>query len=70
VMVKSAGELNKAPSIDALLHTKLLYMGQAGGSAVFYDSANGSSIYLPSSSIVMKVANCDAEDAPDPLCSQ
>jgi hypothetical protein len=55
--VEAVSKSGENPAIDKLMHRKLLYLGQNGGTAVFYDSASDNAIYVPTSEIVLVVDN-------------
>jgi hypothetical protein len=57
-----------ALSIDLRHNRDLVYLGQANGIAVLYDSTSQSVFRLPLSSIVLQVSNCRSSTSPDPAC--
>jgi hypothetical protein len=70
--VIATGEPGKTPAVDALatrsgLQPPLLYIGQANSTVVMYDSVRDEAVYVPSSSLLLKVVNCRAEPIP-PNC--
>lgn len=68
--VEPVGKPGDAPAAERLRGRKLLYLGQASGTLVLYDAAGQQAVYLPSSSIILRVANCDAKAPPDPSCAE
>jgi hypothetical protein len=61
--VAATGEPAKTPTVDMLksrsnLSPPLLYLGQANSITVLYDSNKNEAIYVPSSSLLLRVANC------------
>jgi hypothetical protein len=71
-VVEPAGKAGEFPAVERLRGRKLLYLGQANGTVVLYDPNNDAEqvIYLPASSTVLRVSNCDANRSPDPVCKQ
>jgi hypothetical protein len=67
-MVEPVGKLTDSPSIERLHGRRLLYLGQSGGTVVLYDATADRAVYVPASSIVLHVANCDATPPPDAAC--
>jgi hypothetical protein len=70
--VAATGEPGKTPAVNMLemrsnLSPPLLYLGQANSTVVLYDSNNNEAIYVPSSSLLLRVANCKARPTP-PNC--
>jgi hypothetical protein len=68
--VEPTGRPGDAPAAERLRGRKLLYLGQSGGTVVLYDAATQRAVYVPSSSVILHVANCDAKPPPDPSCQQ
>jgi hypothetical protein len=46
----------------------LLYLGQADGTAVFYDSRVEAALYVPTAAIVMRLTNCEPAHSRDRAC--
>jgi hypothetical protein len=70
VTVEPSGKPKESPATDRLQQAKLLlYLGQAGGTVVFYDPAMQRAVYVPGSAVILHVANCRAEPPPD-ACQQ
>jgi hypothetical protein len=67
-IVEPTGKPGESPAIDRLQSAKLLYLGQAGGTVVFYSPADKGPLYAPASSIILHLTNCDAMPRPDPAC--
>jgi hypothetical protein len=67
--VEPAGQLGASPAAERLRGRRLLYLGQAGGTVVFYDVAAQQAVYVPGSSIILHVGNCKGKP-PDPACQQ
>lgn len=65
--VEPAGKPEDAPGAKRLRGRKLLYLGQANGTVVLYDSDAGEAIHVAASSIVLHVTNCDVRPVP-PSC--
>jgi uncharacterized membrane protein len=53
--IRATGKPGETAAIDALHSEKLLYLGQANGISVFFNSSAKQAIYIPSSSIVLRV---------------
>jgi hypothetical protein len=71
VTIEATGKAGEVTAIDRLVgRTDLLYMGQGNGIVVLYDPSTQSALYLPSSSILMKVSNCATKRSPDPRCNR
>jgi hypothetical protein len=68
--VEPTGKPGDAPAAERLQGRKLLYLGQSGGTVVLYDATTQRAVYVPSSSVILHVANCDAKPPPDPSCQQ
>jgi len=68
--VEPAGKPGDAPAVERLGRREVLYLGQASGTVVLYDPAAQQAVYVPASSIILRVTNCNAEPAPDPACRQ
>jgi hypothetical protein len=66
--VEPAGKPADAPAVERLRGRKLLYLGQSAGTVVLYDADADRAVYVPDSSIILHVANCDAKPPPDPTC--
>jgi hypothetical protein len=67
-MVEPAGKPGESPAADRLRGRHLLYLGQAGGTVVFYDAAAQRAVYVPSSAVILHVVNCRGKPPPDPAC--
>jgi hypothetical protein len=67
--VEPAGKAGDSPAVERLQDRELLYLGQSGGTVVLYDASSQRAVYVPASSIVLHVANCDARPPPDPACN-
>jgi hypothetical protein len=70
--VAATGEPGKTPTVDMLgsrsnMSPPLLYLGRADSIVVLYDSIKDEAIYVPSSSILLRVANCRSRPTP-PNC--
>jgi hypothetical protein len=71
VRIEAAGKVGEVPAIDRLVNRiDLLYIGQANGIVVLYDSSAQSALYLPSASIVMTESNCATKRSSDPRCKR
>jgi hypothetical protein len=64
--VEPAGKPGEAPAAERLRGRRLLYLGQANGTVVLYDAVEQHAVYVPASSILLKVANCGAKLPPNP----
>jgi hypothetical protein len=53
----------------AALLPPLLYLGQANGVIVLYDSRAQQAVYVPSSSVVLRLSNCE-RPAAELVCRQ
>jgi hypothetical protein len=69
-IVEPAGKPGDSPAAERLQGRKLLYLGQASGTVVLYDPAAQQAVYVPASSIILHVSNCDAKPPPEPACQQ
>jgi hypothetical protein len=59
VMVSTVDKPDNSPIVKELTQqTNLLYLGQAGGTVVLYDPTQLQAIYLPASTVVLKIATC------------
>jgi len=58
VSIAAIGEPGKDPAIEALASRDLLYLGQANGFAVVYDSHAQASMKVPLASALLTVSNC------------
>jgi hypothetical protein len=54
-----------APCLD-----RLFYLGQANGIVVLYDSTVQQSLYVPASSVILRVDNCEVDNSPNISCAQ
>jgi hypothetical protein len=80
VIVEPAGDPKEAPTISRYrckITTKeppcsdtLLYLGQAGGVVVLYNSTTQRSVYVPGSSVVLHISNCSTKRSPDVACKE
>ena len=61
--VSPAGKPEEAKAIEGLKGHKIVYLGQANGVVVLYDSNSNAPTYLPSSAVVMRVQNCQADSS-------
>lgn len=52
---------DSAPSIMAMAKGSFLYLGQANGAVVLYDSNRQQVIYVPASDVVLRVTNCHVQ---------
>jgi len=69
VLVAATGEPGKTLAVEELaaranLRPPLLYLGQANSIVVLYDSIKDEAIYVPSSSLLLRVVNCRAQPTP------
>jgi hypothetical protein len=64
--VEPAGDTTDSSSIERLQSHRLLYLGQSGGTTVLYDATSDRAVYVPTSSIVLHVADCDAMPSREP----
>jgi hypothetical protein len=67
--VQAVGDKTKAPALVELSArpaswSPLLFLGQAGGIAVLYDSELKRSVYVPMAAILLTVSNCAASTPP------
>jgi hypothetical protein len=67
--VQAVGDKTKAPALVELSTrpaswSPLLFLGQAGGIAVLYDSELKRSVYVPMAAILLTVSNCAAPTPP------
>jgi hypothetical protein len=69
-VIKSALRPGENPTVDSLDGQPLLFLGQANGNTVLYDSDTQSSIFLPTSSVILRVSNCATHRSPNPLCER
>jgi hypothetical protein len=66
--VEPVGKPDDSPAAERLQGRRLLYLGQSSGTVVLYDAATQRAVYVPASSVILHVANCDANPPPDPVC--
>jgi hypothetical protein len=66
--VEPTGKRGDSPAAERLRGRELLYLGQSDGTMVLYDAAARRAVYVPASSIILHVADCDAKPPPDPAC--
>jgi hypothetical protein len=66
--VEPAGKPGDSPAAARLRGRRLLYLGQAGGTIVFYDAAAQRAVHVPASAVLLHVANCQGKPPPDPAC--
>jgi hypothetical protein len=66
--VEPVGKPQEAPAAERLRNRKLLYLGQAEGTMVLYDSAVQQAVYVPVGSVILHLTNCRAKPPPDPSC--
>ena len=64
-IVEPAGMPEEVRAAKQLRDRKLLYLGQANSTVVLYDSDANQAIYVPASSIILRVTNCDVKPLPD-----
>jgi hypothetical protein len=64
--VEPAGDTTDSSSVERLQGHRLLYLGQSGGTTVLYDATSDRAVYVPTSSIVLHVADCDAMPSREP----
>jgi hypothetical protein len=67
--IEPAGKPGDSPAAERLRGRRLLYLGKADGTVVFYDPAAQQAVYVPADSTILHVANCKGEP-PDPACRQ
>ena len=70
--VEPAGKPGDAPAAERLHGRELLYLGRAHGTVVLYDPdpAVQQAVYVPASSIILRVSNCNAEPPSDTTCTK
>jgi hypothetical protein len=56
-------------SKDAAPRARLLYLGQANGELVLYDSSEQQVVFVPSSDVIVRVTNCHIRRPPKPVCA-
>jgi hypothetical protein len=66
--VEPVGKPSDSPAAERLRGRRLLYLGQSGGTVVLYDAATQQAIYVPGSSVILHVVNCDAKPRSDAAC--
>jgi hypothetical protein len=66
--VEPVGKPGDSPAAERLRGRRLLYLGQSGGTVVLYDAATQRAVYVPGSSVILHIANCEAKPPPDPAC--
>jgi hypothetical protein len=70
VRVKPIGDAAKASSWEGLDSAPLLYLGQANGSVVVYDSQADRAFLLPAGSVLVNIENCIKEKAERQPCNR
>ena len=53
--IRATGKRGETAAIDELQSEKLLYLGQSNGISVFFSSSAKHAVYIPSSSIVLRI---------------
>jgi hypothetical protein len=48
----------------------LLYLGQANGTGILYDSRSQQAVHIPLDQFVLRISNCEVSSSPDPRCRQ
>lgn len=66
--VEPVGKPGDSPAAERLRGRRLLYLGQAGGTVVLYDAAAQRAVYVPTSTVILHVANCRDKPPPDAAC--
>jgi hypothetical protein len=56
-------------SKDSEPKARLLYLGQANGELVLYDSVAQHVLFIPSSDVIARITNCHIRQPPKPVCS-
>jgi hypothetical protein len=54
---------------DDSTSSRFLYLGQANGTVVIYDSLEQHILYLPSSDVLLSITNCHIREPPKPVCA-
>jgi signal transduction histidine kinase len=67
--VRPINKATDSPAINALSDRELLYLGQANGTAVFYDSTVHGVVRLPLGSIALTTSNCADKEFAEILCN-
>jgi hypothetical protein len=67
VMIEAAGKFGDAPAIERLESRRLLYLGQANGIAVVYDSCEKTAVYVPMTSALLHVERPPAPRSKQPI---
>lgn len=68
-LIESTLKPGENPGIDSLKGRNLLFLGQANGVAVLYDSNAQTSVLLPTASIVLRISNCATQQSHNALCT-
>jgi hypothetical protein len=75
VSVRIIGDPKAFPSYECLkaktvapCFNRIFYLGQANGTVVLYDSTMQQSLYVPASSVILRVDNCEASGSPNISC--
>ena len=71
--IEPAGDPDSSPGIVRLAQRSdrqppLLYLGQADGSLVAYDSVTQQAVRIPASTVLLRVSNCEADPPVDAAC--
>jgi hypothetical protein len=66
--VEPAGKPEDSPAAERLRGRRLLFLGQADGTVVFYDATEHRAVYVPASAVILHVANCWERPPLDPAC--
>lgn len=71
--LKTVAGIGDQPEVQALQERStrkppLLYLGQAYGTIVMYDSARQEAKYVPASLVILELSNCQTWRSPDPDC--
>jgi hypothetical protein len=74
-LVSVVTKKGESPGLEALQSRSrqspaLLYLGQANGTIILYDSTTQEAVYVPISSIVLKLSNCQTSRSQNAACQE
>lgn len=67
--IETARAIGVEGSDDSEPRARLLYLGQANGELVLYDSVLQHVVFIPSADVVVRITNCHIRTPPKPVCS-
>ena len=68
VTIQPATTISQELIDQYIQNRKMLYLGEANGTVVLYDSQAQEAIFLPATSIILSISNCATRYSFNPLC--